>query len=70
MYSIKALTRESDSDYNVYTNANGPAVHAKCDWKPDEPVCNKATNLMKDGELRRSWRTHKLYFTCLQNTIS
>ena len=50
MYSIKALTRESDSDYNVYTNANGPAVHAKCDWKPDEPVCNKATNLMKDGE--------------------
>ena len=53
MYSIKALTRESDSDsaeHETFTNANGPAVYAKCDWKPDEPVCKTPSKEEVDGE--------------------
>ena len=55
MYSIKALTRESDwEDGETSTNANGPAVSARCDWRPDEPVCKTPTKEEIDGEFTRS----------------
>ena len=56
MYSIKALTRESDWEdgEETFTNANGPAVYARCDWRPDEPVCKTPTREEIDGEHTRS----------------
>ena len=56
MYSIKALTRESDWD-ETFTNANGPAVYAKCDWRPDEPVC-KMPNQKEVDEVHRGSLLH------------